>query len=338
MRRSGFTKIELAIVSAVWLILLAVLIPAIQHARENARRNMCIHSMKEWGLAFQNHQDAHNYLPPSCNDAGWSWCILLEPFYSPCGLWDFYATHSLSPLQEPKGDKQGNHAKILARNMFDSLFLCPSFQGTPHIDMTTKAEAITNYKALGGTHMESLNVASANPTVPRYGGVKNHPDGAIFPGSKHGLDDFTDGTSCTFVLTETIEQNVARWVVGNETCLVGLPPVVQFSDPTDEMPYYHPTGFTANKFWSDSTVSADSNWTYLNWDYDSQPYDDGGISTPSKAASGPIKYGPSSHHKAVTNHLFADGSVKSIRNEIDAAAYMFLITRKGGDPSGPTEE
>jgi hypothetical protein len=199
--------------------------------------------------------------------------------------------------------------------------------------MTTKTEAITNCKAIGGTHLESLNVASAHPTAPRYGDVKNHPDGAIFPGSTHGLQDFTDGTSCTFLLTETVEQNVARWVIGNEACLVGLPSAVQFSDPTDGIRYYHPVGFTANNFWRKSTISAEANLTYLDWDCGRQPYDDGGISTPSAAATGPIKHGPSSHHNGVTNHLFADGSVKSIRNEIDAAAYMFLITRKGGEPT-----
>ncbi|OHB72196.1 MAG: hypothetical protein A2V70_20780 [Planctomycetes bacterium RBG_13_63_9] len=56
------------------------------------------------------------------------------------------------------------------------------------------------------------------------------------------------------------------------------------------------------------------------------------ISTPSAAATGPIKYGPSSDRSAVTNHLSVDGSVHAISNEIDAALYMFMMTRNGGDP------
>jgi hypothetical protein len=198
------------------------------------------------------------------------------------------------------------------------------------------AEAITNYKAMGATHLESLNVASPNPTMPRYGDAENHPDGGCYPGSRHGTDGFArDGTAHSIIVVETVEQNVARWAVGNETCLVGLPPVVTFADPTDEMPHYHPTGFTKDAFWARSTIADDVNRTYLNWDYDKHPYDDGGVSTPSADATGPIKYGPSSHHSGITNHAFADGSVHSISNDIDAAAYMFLITRDGGDPPAP---
>ena len=55
------------------------------------------------------------------------------------------------------------------------------------------------------------------------------------------------------------------------------------------------------------------------------------MSTPSTAASEPIRLGPSSDHSGVTNHLYADGSVHAISNAIDAAAYMFIITRNGGD-------
>lgn len=333
MSRAGFTKIELAIVTVVLLIALLVVIPAVQYEREQARRNDCLHNLKEWALAFHNHQAARTFLPPSSNDAGWSWCILLMPYYSSSPLWE-----QVDPTASPL-DGSLAHANVLAGDgQRDWEFRCPTFRGTPYVDMTTKAEEITNYKVYGGTHMESLNVASPNPTAPRYGDVKNHPDGAIFPGSKHGLKDFTDGMSYTFLLTETVEQNVARRVVGNETCLVGLPPAVTFAGPTGDMPYYHPTGFTPEKFWGESTIPAGANRTYLGWDYNREPYDDGGVSTPSKAASGPIKYGPSSHHNGVTNHGLADGSAKGIANGIDAAAYMFLITRKGGDPEGPTEE
>jgi hypothetical protein len=49
------------------------------------------------------------------------------------------------------------------------------------------------------------------------------------------------------------------------------------------------------------------------------------------------QYGPSSDHDGVVNHLFADGSAKKISDQIDAAAYMFLITRNGGDPAAPLD-
>ena len=181
----------------------------------------------------------------------------------------------------------------------------------------------------------SLNVASPNPTVPRYGDPEDHPDGGCYPGSTHGTDGFSmDGTAHTVILVETVEQNVARWTVGNETCLVGLPPVVTFEEAgVGEIPYARPTGYTPGYFWDKTTIPRKVNKTYLKWDYVKHPYSDGGVSTPSAAATGPMKYGPSSHHPNITNHAFADGSVQSIHEDIDAAAYMWLNTRNGGEPN-----
>ena len=170
--------------------------------------------------------------------------------------------------------------------------------------------------------------------MPKYARAGNrHPDGAIFPGSRHGREGFRgDGTGRTVLLVETVEQNVARWTVGNECALVGLPPVVEFVDDTT-LSYCRPKGYTAGEFWENSTVDPEMDKTYLNWDYDANPYSDGGLSTPSASADGPMKYGPSSHHPDVTNHLFVDGSVHSINNRIDVSLYMFVITRNNGDPS-----
>ena len=46
------------------------------------------------------------------------------------------------------------------------------------------------------------------------------------------------------------------------------------------------------------------------------------------------RFGPSSSHPQVVNHLFADGGVRSVNKDVDVATYMFLITRDGGDPTG----
>ncbi len=65
--------------------------------------------------------------------------------------------------------------------------------------------------------------------------------------------------------------------------------------------------------------------------------DNGATYTMGKNGDGPKSnqpaYGPSSNHAAVVNHLMADGSVHSLSKQIDVAAYMFLITRNGSDPS-----
>jgi len=277
--------------------------------------------------------------PPSCQVTtdkdgnivamdGWSWCVYLLPYMENESLFDTLDIEGGVPLR-PNADGTKSHQTALS-TVFPEL-RCPSFGGEPYVDAKKQTEAITNYKAMGATHLESLNVASPNPTTPRYApGSGRHPDGGLYPGSTHGMAGFkSDGSRHTVVLVETVEQNVARWIVGNECTVVGLPPEVTFAK---DYQYYHPTGHTSGHFWDETTIPAEINKTYLDWDYDTNPYSDGGVSTASADASGPIRYGPSSHHAEVTNHACGDGSVWSFGNQIDASMYFQRITRNNSDP------
>lgn len=88
-RGSGFTLVELLVVIAIIGVLIALLLPAVQSAREAARRSQCTSNLKQLGLAIHNYHDQQKNLPPSAISSQYlSWCAIILPFMEEQNLYD----------------------------------------------------------------------------------------------------------------------------------------------------------------------------------------------------------------------------------------------------------
>jgi prepilin-type N-terminal cleavage/methylation domain-containing protein len=84
----GFTLVELLVVIAIIALLVGLLLPAVQAARESGRRITCSNNMKQLGLAFQGYHETNGFLPYSRQDKKATWAVWILPFMEQPGLYD----------------------------------------------------------------------------------------------------------------------------------------------------------------------------------------------------------------------------------------------------------
>ena len=214
LRRRAFTLIELLVVMAVIGVLVAILLPAVQQAREAARRSSCQNRLKQLGLAVLNYESTHSVLPPgavaarngtatsNCELLGFTnqesrapWTVLLLPYLEQQQLYnEFKLEQPFFGLRHPIAGTANETAQTKPA---PAVFQCPS---SPNSSIPTN---LSYFGVQGGGPFPDCTGAGF------YVGRVFFYNGAFYINSSTRIADLTDGASNTALLGETRYLSVA---------------------------------------------------------------------------------------------------------------------------------
>jgi prepilin-type N-terminal cleavage/methylation domain-containing protein len=197
--RAAFTLVELLVVIAIIGVLVALLLPAVQAAREAARRSQCQNNLRQLGLAIHGFNDINNKLPYLRSGGGQNrhtWALLILPYMEQKAIFDVYST-PISGVSQTDG--MNNHTAtdpsiIAARSTQIKIFQCPSRRGIKALSPITTGSTTfgmpSDYAACYGD-TTTVTTTGAFPMVN-----VNHLLASV------RLSEITDGLSNTILIGE----------------------------------------------------------------------------------------------------------------------------------------
>jgi prepilin-type processing-associated H-X9-DG protein len=326
------TLVELLVVIAIIGLLVALLLPAIQAARESARRSSCVNNLKQLGTATQNFHSAWESFPVGSEAKPW-------PGAPASFKWTFYRWSSLAHLTPYLEEANAHGALMLSVPLYDSttlnvtpinaagvklnvpLFLCPSDHGRP----VSSQFAPTNYAACAGSGLG--------------GGTPLNTDGIFFVNSHTKIAHIVDGTSHTALFAESLLGNpdgspLARDVQLDYKFVLASPLTQASCDATGQWNVSNGRGFA----W----VSGEYRCALYNHYYlpNQATPDCVGVSFLGGPQTAYTPYGwraARSRHLGGVNLLLADGAVRFVNDEISRSVWQALSTRNGAEVDARTD-
>ena len=309
---AGFTLVELLVVIAIIGVLVALLLPAVQAAREAARRAQCSNNLKQMGLGVQNYMSAKKDLMPLGYEGVPDWAAVsfnknhvftsILPYMEQQAVYNqLQLKYTGSPYVDP------------ARDIPIPSYLCPSWIDAPVISGAVNGYedgALITYNGVSGATITGL--ASADMTNSAFGPIPNNGVFAFERVMMNGSDRFrgrarrgseiTDGQSNTLMIGEFVHRD-------SQPC---TPAATCDQAPGNVRPWY--LGGYADAPYSCKVLEYTPN-VQVN------------RNTPPLFNRLPM----GSFHPGITQFVYVDGSVHVISDGIEKDPYYFLATADGGD-------
>lgn len=329
----GFTLIELLVVIAIIGMLISVLLPAVQAAREAARRMACASHLRQIGLGVQNYAETYGCLPAGCiiNQAGYaageysawleaetgsqgtSWMLAALAFFEQQSLFERwnYQTNVAGNIDVAETDIPlfycpSRRNKIRSEDQ-DRMFLEIKYGGTDYGGCLGRGNGYYNKCSSGvsaGCGHAFTMQNSILATASSYGGTTwsaGRYQGALTPNLWVRFQEFTDGTSCTILAGE----------------LQRL------------LPEPGATGYVSNRLSDDGWAVGGASTLFTT------SYKDEGVAQPGGFNNGFFE-SAGSEHPGGAHFVMADGSVHFINDSIDHRnIYAYLGSIKGGETLPP---
>lgn len=336
--RRAFTLVELLVVIAIIGILIALLLPAVQAARESARRAQCVNNLKQLGIAINNYHDVHKRLmfgkgpswpAPVPNYARWSQHAMLLPMIEQQALYDSLdfryppATPGMAGVINfmPAYSNPGGQNNV-ACTMPVPGFLCPS-DGTP---VNPAWPGQNNYAANQGSWLcDRLDEFDPNAIV-----APTETQTGIFAYLSHiSFSAIQDGLSNTAAFSERLRGNGSPnprsdlFVIPSQTSLAATWQACTGIDPLTATPL--------TSKWGASWCMGENCCTQYNHVAVPNQYSCGGTGFQGTMSNMAMQVSPSSNHATGVNVCMVDGSVHFVQSTIDLIVWRAIGTRAGNE-------